>query len=170
MIFFTSDTHFGHTNIIKYCNRPFSNAHEMDKILIRNWNLRVSEKDTIYHLGDFGSGPSRFLIGIVEQLKGKKFFITGSHDHSLEKRVAGVEFVGPLFTVKGIRGIPEITLCHYSMRVWPKSHYGTWHLFGHSHGKLPPLGKSFDVGVDNHNFYPWSLDEIEEKMTYLGKD
>jgi len=54
----------------------------------------------------------------------------------------------------------EMVLCHYAMRSWPKSHYGAWHLYGHSHGKLPMLGRSMDIGVDTHDFYPYSLDEI----------
>jgi hypothetical protein len=59
-----------------------------------------------------------------------------------------------------------ITLCHWCMRVWPKSHYNSWHLYGHSHGKLPSEGKSHDVGVDNNNFYPLSLIEITKIMKY----
>jgi calcineurin-like phosphoesterase family protein len=136
----------------------------MDEILIRNWNIRVTDKDQIYHLGDFGFGSSRFLQSIVERLNGQKFLITGSHDHRLEKYIVGMTFVGPMFFVKGIKGVPEITLCHYSMRVWSKSHYGTWHLFGHSHGKLEGVGKSFDVGVDANQFRPISLDEVVKRM------
>jgi calcineurin-like phosphoesterase family protein len=46
------------------------------------------------------------------------------------------------------------------MRVWDQSHHGSWHLYGHSHGKLPDLGLSTDVGVDGHNFQPWSFEEV----------
>lgn len=176
MIYFTSDTHFGHANIIKYLNRPFSNSHEMDKILIRNWNLKVSAKDTIYHLGDFGMGPPRYLLDIINRLNGHKFLISGSHDKRLVKellrleafhlrqRHPGMTSMGPMYVLKGIKGVPDITLCHYSMRVWPKAHYGTFHLFDHSHGHLEGVGKSFDVGVDANNFKPVSLDEVVIRM------
>ena len=166
MIYFTADTHFGHANMIKYANRPFNNAHEMDETLIRNWNLRVTDKDKIYHLGDFGFGSPLFLRSIIERLNGRKVLITGSHDRRLEKDAPGqrMTFVGPLFILKGLKDIPEITLCHYAMRVWSKSHYGMWHLFGHSHGKLEGVGKSLDVGVDVNQFRPISLDEVVELM------
>lgn len=177
MIYFTSDTHFGHANMIKYCNRPFNDVQGMNEVLIRNWNLRVLDKDTIFHLGDFGFGPPVFLRSIIDRLNGKKFLITGSHDRRLVKNgftadrlfltdsvVPQMVLVGPMHILKGLVGVPEITLCHYSMRVWPKSHYGTWHLFGHSHGKLEGVGKSFDVGVDANQFRPISLDEVVERM------
>ncbi len=78
MNFFISDTHFGHANIIKYCNRPFVDAREMDKILIDNWNSTVSKKDTVYHLGDFSfkAPPSHFS----KKLNGHKILIQGNHD------------------------------------------------------------------------------------------
>lgn len=58
----------------------------------------------------------------------------------------------------------KITLCHYAMHVWHQSHKGSWMLFGHSHGDLNPIGKTFDIGVDAHNFEPWSMEEIEAEM------
>jgi len=57
-----------------------------------------------------------------------------------------------------------IVACHYAMRTWPKSHYGSWQIYGHSHGKLPGMGKQMDVGVDTNNFYPYSLKQIIEMM------
>jgi len=53
------------------------------------------------------------------------------------------------------------------MRVWPKSHQGHWMVYGHSHQELPPQGLSFDIGVEGHNYAPWSLEEIESKMNKL---
>jgi len=61
----------------------------------------------------------------------------------------------------------SIVLCHYAMKVWPKSHYNSWHLYGHSHGHIQNQGKSFDVGVDCNNFTPLSFEQVKEKMNLL---
>lgn len=166
-VFFTSDTHFQHQKILEYCNRPFKNIAEHDETLISNWNSRVKRGDTVYHLGDFGFGE---YVNIFNRLNGKILLILGSHDDNIfdnsnygaQQEMCSNKTMWE-FKQKDIR----ITLCHYALRVWPASHYNSFHLFGHSHNHLPPFGKSFDVGVDGHNFYPWSLDEVLEKMDTL---
>lgn len=78
--FFTSDTHFGHANIIRFCNRPFKNVEEMDEALIENWNQVVSEDDTVFHLGDFAFGGSSVWNSIIPRLNGHINLIIGNHD------------------------------------------------------------------------------------------
>jgi len=182
--FFTADTHFNHDNIIRYCQRPFKNAEKMNETLITNWNSVVGEKDTVYHLGDFGFFGSKrvlTLADIVAQLKGNIIVIPGSHD----KGVANLDqpalnrvtiqrpshslfmIAPPLLTAMFQTGQPAlqaIVMCHYAMRVWPLSHYGSWQLFGHSHGHLKPQGKQWDVGVDANDFFPVSLDQLKAIM------
>lgn len=159
-IWFTADTHLGHTNIIRYCNRPFKTVEEMDEAIINNWNAVVDKWDDVYHLGDFcfkGRGPKYYR----EKLNGYIHLVWGNHDR---KSQFGSAFHGktPLTTIK-VRGI-SITLCHYAMRVWNKSHFDAWHLYGHSHGCLEAVGKSLDVGVDGHDFRPWPFEEVKEYM------
>lgn len=162
---FTSDTHFGHANIIRYCNRPFDSVHDMNKAMTDLWNACVQPDDNIYHLGDFSFGPPRAYLS---KLNGNIFLIKGSHDKDLQRlfnagsQVGKWYWLGPLATIS-IEG-HTVVLCHYAMRRWPKSHYGAWHLYGHSHGKLPGSGYSFDVGVDTHGFQPYSWQEIKERM------
>jgi len=165
MIWFTADPHYGHGNIIKYCNRPFKDSRDMDDTMRKRHNERVSPKDEVYILGDFGLSSEGHLLRILSSLNGKITILKGSHDRVLKKSLMPTL----MSIVVNLRGKErqEITLCHYALRVWPKSHFGAWHLFGHSHGKLPSHGKSFDVGVDSHDFYPWSLDEVEQKMETL---
>ena len=79
-VFFTSDTHFGHKNIIKYCNRPFSDIDEMNKVLINNWNKVVSEGDIVFHLGDFAFGGFPLWESIRSRLNGSIYLIRGNHD------------------------------------------------------------------------------------------
>lgn len=159
MVYFTADTHFNHANIIKFCNRPFNNVLEMNEVLIKNWNNKVRPGDTVYHLGDFAFGEAKYII---EELNGKKILIIGSHEHSTMVYKHLFEKVSPLLEIK-MDGTP-IILCHYAMRTWSKSHYNSWHLFGHSHGRLEPQGKSWDVGVDNNGFIPLSFEEIRNIM------
>lgn len=158
-IYLTADLHFGHANIIKYCNRPFANVEEMDETLIMNWNFRVHPEDDVYVVGDFCFGDPR---PYVKHLNGNIRFLIGSHDKELAK--LGNLVIGSLVTLKTE---PNITLCHYAMRSWPASHYGTWHLFGHHHGKLEPYGLSFDVGVDCWDYEPVSLEKVAKKMATL---
>lgn len=78
--FFTSDTHFGHKNIIKYSNRPFSHYEVMDKAIISNWNRVVGHTDVVYHLGDVAMGDSTRWDGIMKSLNGYKVLVVGNHD------------------------------------------------------------------------------------------
>jgi calcineurin-like phosphoesterase family protein len=162
----TADQHFGHKGIIHFLNRPFKSTDEMDEVLIVNWNAKVGENDLVYVLGDM------IWVGdakqILDKLKGKIIYIPSlewTHEKIVLECRDRFEKVSPLLTIKAIRtyGI-YITLCHYCMRTWPKSHYNSWHLFAHSHGRLEAIGKSQDVGVDTHNFFPYSLDEITAIM------
>lgn len=160
-VFFTADTHLGHTNIIKYANRPFSTCEEMDETIIRNWNRKVKGTDLVYHLGDFAF---RNALNYRMRLNGRVILIRGNHDKA--HRINGVfNDVHEMFTFRDRERI--IVLCHYGMRVWDGSHFGSWHLYGHSHGKLPGRGKSFDIGVDAQNFEPRSLGEVIDIMKSL---
>lgn len=182
--FFTSDTHFGHANIIKYCNRPFASVEEMDNTLIHNWNAVVRPEDTVYHLGDFavGGGPA---APYLRRLNGTIYFCLGNHDKRLRfiKAYLDIElelqdhFAESYLNDDKVKfGIPylrevtvekqDIVLCHYAMKVWNGSHKGSWQLYGHSHGTLPddPNALSCDVGVDCWNYFPVSMDQLRDKM------
>jgi len=157
MIFFTSDTHFGHANIIRHCVRPFENVTTMDEALIKNWNACVSKVDTIYHLGDFVWRKDR-VDYYKSRLNGKLILLKGSHDRGVDlPQILEIKVEGQI-----------IVLCHYAMRTWPRSHYGSWHLFGHSHGRLNDnVGLSMDVGVDTNAFLPHSFDAVKIYMEAL---
>ena len=157
MIYFTADTHFSHANIIKYCNRPFSSVEEMNYTLINNWNSVVrSSKDIIYCLGDFSFKPQEIY---KERLNGEIIFLRGDHDKWPKTTPDNY-----LMILKGLADCPKITLCHWCLRTWAKSHFNSWHLYGHSHGKLPAIGKSMDVGVDCNNYFPVSLEQVKKYM------
>lgn len=160
-IWFTSDTHFGHARIIELAPRPFSSVDEMDEIMIENWNKLVKPQDFIYHLGDFAFADH---TPYLDRLNGKKTLILGNHDHS--NRVKKAKGWDEIVTLKEMY-LPcstFVVLCHYSMRVWNRSHHGTIHLYGHSHGTLPGDSQSCDVGVDCWELKPVALEQIKERL------
>lgn len=166
-IFFTADTHFFHANIIRLCGRPFPNVHEMDGFMKREWNSVVSNDDTIYHLGDLAWRNVKQAIRILTQLNGKKFLCRGNHEGRILKLAEYFEEIKDSFLIE-INGGQFIFMSHRVQEPWPGSCFGSWHLFGHSHGKLNTYveqhGKMLDVGVDSHDFRPWSLAEVAKVM------
>jgi calcineurin-like phosphoesterase family protein len=163
--FFTSDHHFSHNNIIKFCNRPFSSVTEMNDEMIDRYNSVVNKRDIVFIVGDFSfdTKPKNHF----DKLNGQKFLIKGNHD---KKKTIDLPWAGVFDIKEVVINKQPIVLHHYSMRSWNKSFHGSWHLYGHSHGTLPPHGLSFDVGVDTNNFYPYSFDDVVEKMKTLKKD
>lgn len=184
MIHFTSDTHFSHANILRFCpDRPGNgDIKEMNNVFISNWNKVVSHGDTVYHLGDiiFNHNDIR---NVFSRLNGRITFLNGNHDRSTVVddivKVAPDRFLNlksPYHEVNLGKGLPSLVLNHYPMRSWNKSYHGSIHMFGHVHGKLPPLGKSVDVGVDSTfvtgkaEYRPFSLSEVlafMEKLTVV---
>lgn len=162
---FTSDSHFGHENIIKYCNRPFKNTHEMDEAMITNWNSVVSDGDTVYHLGDFafGSGVTiEYAHSCYKRLNGNIEFVEGNHEELLKKVLADRGQLGRLTKYREVKvQNQKIVLFHYGMRTWQHDLRGVWHLYGHSHAGLKPYGKSCDIGVDCWDFTPVSFEKLK---------
>lgn len=155
----TGDQHFNHKSIIQFMQRPFKDIDEMNETLITNWNAKVNEGDSVYVLGDmFWDEPVR---EILDRLKGNIIYIPSqewTHEKAVLEHQDRFVKIAPLMTIKE-RKI-YITLCHYCLRTWPKAHYNSWHLFAHSHGRLPAIGKSHDAGVDNNKFFPLTFEEI----------
>jgi calcineurin-like phosphoesterase family protein len=172
---FTSDTHFGHANIIQYCNRPYTSLSEMDDVLVTNWNQIVRPNDMVYHLGDFTLGGEKEAAPYFARLNGRISILPGGHDKGwlskdeyTSKSGHSIVILPPLVTIKlqipGLSQSQIIVLCHYAMRVWDRSHYGSWQLYGHSHCNLPQHLKSLDVGVDCWDYCPVSLEQVTEEM------
>lgn len=164
-IWFTSDTHFGHKNIIKLCNRPYEDAAQMDEDMIAKWNSVIKPNDIVWHLGDLSMHRSTWQpdAKIVERLHGRKNIIVGNHDNEGFLRKCNFERV--------IEGIHNVTfdhndaqvffvLAHYPLREWVGFYRGAYHLYGHVHNGLPNFGRSMDVGVDTNGFMPYSLEDV----------
>lgn len=148
---FTADTHFGHYNIIEYCNRPFKSLEHMDREIIRRWNERVNPEDTVIHLGDFAFRGVQKPQDYMEQLNGQIITIRGNHDRNNDVR--------SIFTSAVIRhGGIDIWLSHE-----PKAVY-RYNLCGHvhEHWKVRRGGPHVivNVGVDVWDFRPISIHDI----------
>lgn len=163
-IYVTSDTHFGHANVIKYCNRPWASVDEMNEGIVERWNAIVRPEDTVYHLGDVALNPKK-AIPFLERLNGRKRLIRGNHDHDIEKYLPYFEWVKDYYVLKdnGMRFI----LFHYPISSWDGLHRGTVHLHGHSHGShlrsFPASsedGKRIDAGTDCWGWAPVALTTV----------
>ncbi len=175
-VWFTSDTHFGHENIIRYCNRPFRNAEEMNAELIRRWRETVPEDGIVFHLGDFAHGDGRLWNDILSVLPGRKYLILGNHDmmQREQKFMQWFEHVTQQMTIRV--GGQSIILNHNPFLTYGGCYRNTWQLFGHVHsGPLSDKGKDltrlqvlfprqYDVGVDNNDYRPVSFLQVKEKI------
>ena len=158
MIYFTSDTHFGDTRVLRIDRRPFRNTAEHDAALIANWNSRVSPEDEIWHLGDFAARRSDYAEQLLSQLNGRKHLIIGNNDSTETTSAMGwssIQHYAEL-TIEG----HLLILCHYPFRTWNQMGRRSINLHGHSHGKLKPLPRQFDVGVDPRDLRPTTVAEI----------
>ena len=180
-IFFTSDTHFGHSKIIDYCKRPFSSIEEHDKTLIQNWNNVVGQDDTVFHLGDFAYGNSQFIANIIKQLNGNIILIKGNHDLRNMNPTLYNMFSDAVYQARILIDKQTVYLNHFPFLCFEhgdinlyKDNYSI-QLFGHVHSG--PLTSSedvnrlnilfptqYDVGVDNNNYTPISWIDIKNKI------
>ena len=157
-LYFTSDTHFGESRGLRIDRRPFSTVAEHDRALIANWNAVVRPGDTVWHLGDFARGDASAIASLLDQLCGTKHLIVGNNDGPDTLAAAGWASVQHYreLTVDG----QLLVLCHYPFRTWNKMSKKSVNLHGHSHGRLAPMPRQYDVGVDPQGLRPVTLPEV----------
>ena len=175
-VWFTSDLHFWHKNICKYCNRPFETMEKMNQALINNWNSVVKEDDTVFVLGDMGFCGYDKLEPLMSQLNGKKYLIQGNHDSDkivfrlYEANIIEGYYKMHEVTIIGDEECPDqqLTLCHFPMIDWPNKERGAWMVHGHQH-QLPETPSCsvmhWDVGVDKNNLKPVSFEQLKISIT-----
>lgn len=173
-IWYTSDLHFGHRNIVKYTNRGVDTTQEdHDEWLINLWNSQVNKGDLVWHLGDFSfSRRSEDIANLLDRLNGVKHFIKGNHDDreclTVLKSLKKISWWGDYKEIK--IGGNSTVLFHFAIANWHKQHHGSFHLHGHSHGSyVLDDGKILDVGLDSaynifgeHKFF--SEEDVLEYM------
>lgn len=196
-LFFTSDLHFGHKNILNFCQRPFTDVKHMEVSLINYWNSCVTNKDIAFILGDiFWFNNSRDIKRIFKQLNGQHIYvILGNHcdpnvyeklknEGVFEDRISVVSDVTTIILTRFDSEIPnklyigEFVLSHYPLLTWSHRDKGAINLFGHIHSGPKslctfdldlPLWKDsqYDVGVDNNNYHPIELNEVLKKLNRI---
>ena len=186
-MFFTSDTHFQHENIIKYCKRPFSDVEENDEEIIRRWNEKVPEDGIVFHLGDVAFGDPDKVDKILERLNGTIYLVIGNHDWRRIVSQHAWRFEKMTQQINMKIGKRHVILNHYPMLAFSGAWRGedaTCQLFGHVHtspytdegldqARMKMLFTSqYDVGVDNNDFTPVSWKEVAQiinnQMMSLG--
>lgn len=187
MRFFTSDTHFGHANIIKYCNRPFKDYEHMDEVLIQNWNSVIGPEDEVFHLGDVALGPWERWDNILPRLNGWKVLVIGNHDRifrgeSKAKQDRFTPIYGEWFQVMTdeVKNLPlsnghKVNLSHfpYDGDSHDEDRYNEFRLpdegktliHGHTHmDQIVTRSKAgtlqIHVGQDAFDYFPVSEDQV----------
>ncbi len=155
--FFTADTHFGDHRTINIQRRPFASVAEMDAHLIERWNAIVRPDDIVWHLGDVARRGGD-VPALLASLNGTKHLLLGNNDPAETADAAGWASVGHYAELA--LGDHALVLCHYPFRSWNGQHKRAINLHGHSHGRLKPMPRQFDVGVDVHGFEPVTLDAL----------
>jgi calcineurin-like phosphoesterase family protein len=157
--FFTSDTHFGDARVLRIDRRPFASLAEHDEGLIARWNAAVAPADEVWHLGDVAPRATAERIAeLLERLHGRKHLIIGNNDGPATLAATGWASRQPYAEV-AVDGTP-LVLCHYAFRTWKNMGKGWIDLHGHSHGRLSPMTRQYDVGVDVWDLRPVTLATI----------
>jgi calcineurin-like phosphoesterase family protein len=156
-LFFTSDTHFGDHRTLNIHKRPFGSVADMDAALVERWNAAVEPEDEVWHLGDFARNAGD-VPGLLARLNGRKHLVLGNNDPIATAEADGWESVQHYAELKVEDRL--LVLCHYPFRSWNGQHRKSINLHGHSHGKLKPLPRQIDVGVDAWEFRPVRLEQL----------
>ena len=155
-VFVTSDLHLGHENVVRFCDRPYSDAVEMEIRITQEWNATVRDKDTIWVLGDFSFLNPLETLEAISKLKGKKRFLRGNHDKAWWTQLVGFqnkynfELVGDRHEFK--HDGTYYVMDHFPLHSWNRKYHGSVHLHGHSHGNMSheveQMPNRHDIGWD----------------------
>lgn len=169
-IWFTSDTHFTHGNLMKhYPDRArFKDEDEMKEWMIQEWNKRIQPKDTVYHIGDFGGKDADKDLKVARRLKGRLFYVPGNHDRKIVKLRGFQERCSMLYPYSYAEisiDKQKIVLCHFPIWEWNQIHREAWHIHGHVHAKPTGIpGKIMDAGVDGNGLVPYHFEDVRRHM------
>ena len=170
MNFYIADMHLGHKNVLKFDNRPFLSVSEMDKVLIENWNSRVSTNDDVYLLGDVCYRSEHIPAWYLKQLNGRKHLIQGNHDAVLMKDSEAMGCIDSVDKMLFVKDCGErIVLCHFPIAEWNGFHKGAYHIYGHIHNRtdgvyqyMRTLERALNAGCMLNGYQPVTFKELIE--------
>ena len=178
MIYYISDLHFGHRNVIGMDGRPFETIEEMDEILIWHWNKRVTDEDDVYIVGDFAYRNGNTASWYLRQLKGRKHLVIGNHDHLTIQDAKAMEYFTSVEKMDSvIDNDRKVSLCHFPVAEWNGKRHGGYHVHGHLHNRrdevfefMSRYDKALNAGCMLNGYRPVTLDElIENNMRFRGE-
>ena len=163
-IWYSADAHFYHTNILKYCNRPFKSVKHMNDEIVRRWNSVVEPDDTVFYLGDVGYWINDSITSKVKEiydtLNGNKILVSGNHDHKTNGIASPIQNMD--IEING-----WLIHCSHVPNPIYKMNFS-----GHVHEKydvITPGGKTIvNVGVDVWDFYPTNIEKINARLEEKG--
>ncbi|MCR5237801.1 MAG: hydrolase [Lachnospiraceae bacterium] len=168
MILYTSDLHFGHSNVIGFDHRPFGDIDEMDHVLIELWNGRVQPDDTVYIVGDFCYRSEHPAEWYLRQLKGHKFLILGNHDKPILSNPNALHYLEGVDKMMHVKdGEHHVSLCHFPIVEWNGYFRGSYHIYGHIHNRkdeayevMKKKDRALNAGCMINNYTPASFNEL----------
>jgi len=186
-VYFISDFHCFHHNVLKFDNRPFSDVHEMHNTIIKNWNNTVSPNSTVFYMGDLSFNSFTNTKPIVDSLVGNIYFINGNHDNpkdilKYDRWVDVLDMVDlQILDEKNVEQrknkYQHLVLSHYPILHWNRKHYGSIHVHGHSHHDLYKSNASYyetgyvlDVGCNGIDYTPISYEDVKRVVQRQCKD
>tara|TARA_R110000782_G_scaffold15939_2_gene46093 strand:- start:3999 stop:4637 length:639 start_codon:yes stop_codon:yes gene_type:complete len=185
-IYFTSDFHLFHKNVLKFDNRPFENVEEMHGEIEKKWNETVTNDDIVIYLGDLSFArreETKFVDEMLYRLNGKIHFVMGNHDKIEEiRKLPRFESVQDYLELRVTHNVDselhigskvkiETLFCimHYPIYSWNKKHHGSYMVHGHCHMGLSESehhskNRIIDVGCMGYEYTPISYKEVIEKL------
>lgn len=178
MIYYTSDLHFGHRNVIGMDGRPFETIEEMDETLIRLWNERVTDADDVYIVGDFAYRNGNTASWYLRRLKGRKHLIIGNHDRlTIQDEQAMEHFVSVEMMMRIADNDRAVCLCHFPIAEWNGKRHGGYHVHGHIHIRrddvydfMSRCDKALNAGCMINGYRPATLDELMENNMLFRRE
>lgn len=176
MKYYIADTHFGHENAIAFDKRPFENVHEMDMMMIQQWNSVVKDNDDVYILGDFCFKSVKQPMWYIKQLKGRKHLIIGNHDQKLLKDEVAMKDIVSVEKMTYVNdGKYTCVLCHFPLAEWNHYYKGAWHIYGHIHNRrdkayefMKTQEKALNAGCMINGYTPVTIEQlIENNRTFI---